>query len=115
MKYITIEEFCNHHGVEAQLIREFADFGLVHLQTEQDQEVLVGSEINRVERMLRLAQDLDLNPEGIDIILNMRQELLRLRRRTQRLQNRLRQLEQERRWLLLEGPQQQGFIVDLSG
>ena len=113
MNYITIEEFCNHHGVEVRLIREFADFGLVQLHINQNQEVVPASEVKNLERMLRLALDLDLNPEGIDVILNMRQEMQRLRRKTQRLQSQLRRLEQERNWNLFEGPQQRGYIIDI--
>ncbi len=113
MKYISIEEFCSHHGVEVRLIQEFADFGLVQLHTSQDQKVMPASEVKRVERMLRLALDLDLNPEGIDIILNMRQEMVRLRRQAQRMQNRLHQLEQERSQNL-RGNAQQGYIIDLG-
>ncbi|MDQ4142117.1 MAG: chaperone modulator CbpM [Bacteroidota bacterium] len=114
MNYIAIEEFCQHHGVEVRLIQEFADFGLVQLHTTQNRQVVPASEVRQLERMLRLALDLDLNPEGIDVLLNMRQELQRLRRKTQRLQNRLRLLEQERNWNLLEGPQSQGYIIDVS-
>ncbi|MDQ3291676.1 MAG: chaperone modulator CbpM [Bacteroidota bacterium] len=114
MNYIAIEEFCQHHGVEVRLIQEFADLGLVHLHTNENHQVVPASEVKQLERMLRLALDLDLNPEGIDVILNMRQELQRLRRQTQRLQSRLRQLEQERQWNLQEGPQSRGFIIDVS-
>ena len=103
MKYISIQEFCNYNGVEVRLVRELADFGLLQLQTNQQQEVLPVDEVKRVERMLRLALDLDLNPAGIDVILNMRREMIRLRRRAQRLQNRLRQLEQERNHNFPEG------------
>ncbi len=114
MNHITIEEFCQHYGVEVRLIQEFADYGLVQLQTNQNHQVVPASEIKQLERMLRLALDLDLNPEGIDVILNMRQEMQRLRRKAQRLQNRLQQLEQERHWNLLAGPQSRGHITDLG-
>lgn len=114
MNYIAIEEFCQHYGVEVRLIQEFAEIGLVQLHTNQNRQVVPASEVKQLERMLRLALDLDLNPEGIDVILNMRQELQRLRRKTQRLQNRLRQLEQERHWNLLDEPQSRGFIIDVG-
>lgn len=114
MNYIAIEELCRHYGVEIRLIQEFADFGLVRLQTSEAGPTVAVSEVKQLERMLRLALDLDLNPEGIDVILNMRQEMQRLRRKTQKLENRLRQLEQERFWRLVEGPQGQGHIVDLG-
>ncbi|QNF35694.1 hypothetical protein HUW51_24400 [Adhaeribacter swui] len=113
MNYIAIEEFCRQNGVEVRLIQEFADFGLVQLQTSEKGQTIAAAEVKQLERMLRLALDLDLNPEGIDVILHMRQQMQRLRRKAQKLENRLRQLEQERYWRLVEGPQSRGHIVDL--
>jgi chaperone modulatory protein CbpM len=115
MKYITVEEFCNHHGVEVMLIREFADFGLIQLSVQENQEFVAQEEISRLERMLRLSQDLEVNKEGIDIILQMREELKQLRREASQLRYRLQQLEQERTHRLVIQPQTRGFIIDYSG
>jgi chaperone modulatory protein CbpM len=95
MKYIAIEEFCNHHGVEVTLIREFAEFGLVPLHVENNREFLPGKSINRLERTLRLFRDLEVNKEGIEVILHMRKQLKKLRREHEQLLNRLQQLESQ--------------------
>ena len=95
MKYIAIEEFCNHHGVEVTLIREFASFGLVPLHIENNQEFLPDKSINRLERTLRLFRDLDVNKEGIEVILHMRKQLKKLRSDHEKLLNRLQQLENQ--------------------
>jgi DNA-binding transcriptional MerR regulator len=93
MKYIAIEEFCNHHGIEERLIREFADFGLVPLHVENNREFLPSKVITRLERTLRLFRDLEVNKEGIEVILHMRRQLKKLHRQHERLLNRLQQLE----------------------
>ncbi|GEO06194.1 hypothetical protein AAE02nite_38580 [Adhaeribacter aerolatus] len=93
MKYIAIEEFCSHHGVEITLIREFAAFGLVPLHVENNREFLPDKAITRLERTLRLFRDLDVNKEGIEVILRMRKQLKKLRREHEKLLNRLQQLE----------------------
>ncbi|MDB5263552.1 MAG: hypothetical protein JWQ14_2835 [Adhaeribacter sp.] len=95
MRYIAIEEFCNHHGVEVTLIREFADFGLVPLHVENNQEFLPDKSITRLERTLRLFRDLEVNKEGIEVILHMRRQLNKLRRQQEKLLNRLQQLENQ--------------------
>lgn len=115
MKYIAVEEFCNHHGIEVMLLREFAEFGLVDLYVEENREFLPDVEVSRVERMLRLSQELEVNKEGIDIILHMREELKQLRREAANLRYRLQQLEAERTHWLVTQPQSQGFIIDYSG
>jgi chaperone modulatory protein CbpM len=115
MKYIAVEEFCTHHGVEIMLIREFADFGLIELSVQESGEFVPDEEVSRLERMLRLFRELEVNKEGIDIILHMREELKQLRRETADLRHRLRQLEEERTNRLVSLPQTQGFIIDYSG
>jgi hypothetical protein len=114
MKYIAVEEFCSHHGVEVMLIREFADFGLIRLTVQENQEFVSAEEVSRLERMLRLFQDLEVNKEGIDIILQMREELKQLRQEAAQLRYRLRQLEEERTHRLVLQPQARGFIIDYS-
>jgi chaperone modulatory protein CbpM len=114
MKYIAIEEFCSHHGVEVMLVREFADFGLIQLTRQEDQDFVAPEEVSRLERMLRLARDLEVNKEGIDIILHMREELQQLRREAAALRYRIRQLEEERTHRLVSQPQARGFIIDYS-
>jgi chaperone modulatory protein CbpM len=95
MNYIAIEEFCTHHGVQVTLIREFADFGLVHLQEQEQKAFVPAEEIEKLERMIRLHSELGINKEGLEIILNMRDQLLSLTSELQTIRYRLRQLEQE--------------------
>jgi chaperone modulatory protein CbpM len=94
MRYIAVEEFCNHHGIEVKLIREFADFGLVSLHLENNQEYLPNKAISRLERTLRLFRELEVNKEGIEVILHMRKQLKKLRRQQENLLHRLQRLEQ---------------------
>ena len=115
MRYIAIEEFCSHHGVEVVLVREFADFGLVQLHKTENQEFVPMEEVSRLERMLRLSQELGVNLEGIEVILQMREEIKQLRREAAQLRYRIGQLEQERTHRLVIQPQTQGFIIDYSG
>jgi hypothetical protein len=110
MRYIAIEEFCHHHGVEVNLIREFADFGLFALHVQDNQEFVPGAAINRLERMLRLFQELEVNKEGIEVILHMRRRLKKLRQKHAQLQYRLQQLEQAKP--SVSGPSRSHFIID---
>jgi DNA-binding transcriptional MerR regulator len=108
MKYIAVEEFCNLHGVEVKLIREFADFGLVSLHIEDNREFLPLKAITRLERTLRLFRELEVNKEGIEVILHMRQQLKKLRRQQVQLNSRLQQMEQPGS---ISPPGQRNFIV----
>ncbi|MFC5270680.1 chaperone modulator CbpM [Adhaeribacter terreus] len=95
MNYIEIEKFCTHHGVQVTLVREFADFGLVHLQEQEKQAFVPEEEIEKLERMIRLHSELGINKEGLEIILNMRDQLLNLNSELETIKYRLKQLEEE--------------------
>ena len=95
MNYIAIEEFCTHHGVQVTLIREFADFGLVQLREQEQKAFVPEEEIEKLERMIRLHSELGINKEGLEIILNMRDQLVSLNSELETIRYRLKQLEQE--------------------
>jgi hypothetical protein len=95
MNYIAIEEFCTHHGIQVTLIREFADFGLVHLQEQEKKAFVPEAEIEKLERMIRLHEELGINKEGLEIILNMRDQLVSLNSELETIRYQLRQLEAE--------------------
>jgi chaperone modulatory protein CbpM len=95
MNYIAIEEFCTHHGIQVTLVREFADFGLVHLQEQEEKAFVPAEEIEKLERMIRLHSELGINKEGLEIILNMRDQLVSLNSELETIRYRLKQLEQE--------------------
>ncbi len=95
MNYIEIEEFCTHHGIQVTLVREFADFGLVHLQEQEQKALVPAEEIEKLERMIRLHSELGINKEGLEIILNMRDQLVSLSSELETIRYRLQQLEEE--------------------
>src|SRR6188768_3606479 len=97
MNYIEIEEFCTYHGVQVTLIREFADFGLVHLQEQEQKAFVPADEIEKLERLIRLHDELGINKEGLEIILNMRDQLVSLTTELEAMRYRLHQLEQEQK------------------
>jgi len=112
--YISIEEFSSQHGIEVTLIREFAEFGLLHTHFEQNLECLMAEDVVHVQRLIRLYQDLGINKEGIDIILSMREQILSMQEELETLRYKAQRLEQERNLRLMDLPYTQGLIIDLD-
>jgi DNA-binding transcriptional MerR regulator len=112
--YISIEEFSSQYGVEVTLIKEFAEFGLLHTHYQQNLEYLEADDLAHVQRLIRLYQDLGINKEGIDIILSMREQILSLQQELQNLRYKAQRLEQERHQRLTDFPSIQGLIIDLD-
>jgi hypothetical protein len=110
--YITIEEFSNQYGVQQELIKEFMDFGLVNTYHQQEAECLSAEDTEYVARLVRLYRDLGINKEGIDIIMSMRDQLIRMNDELNRLRYKAHRLEQERDLLIFDIPRQNGLLQD---
>ncbi|AIZ62657.1 hypothetical protein PK28_01320 [Hymenobacter sp. DG25B] len=87
---ITYRECAAVYGLSETDLREFTEFGLVQ-RAEAPDTIL--AEPDHLARLARLQHDLGLSPEGVDIVLAMRQRLLSLQAELQRQQARAAQLE----------------------
>jgi len=92
---IRIEEFCRHHNVEVSFIILLKEHGLVDLATEQETFYVLPDELPRLEKMVRLHYDLDVNLEGIEIITDLLQRIEDMDNETRILRNRLMRYQQE--------------------
>jgi hypothetical protein len=110
--YITIEEFSNRYGVHQELIKEFMDFGLVNTYRQQENDCLLAEDTEHVARLVRLYRDLGINKEGIDIILSMREQLIRMHEELNRLRYKTHRLEQEQELLFFDVPRRNGLLLD---
>lgn len=108
--YITLEEFSRFHRIEGAVLREFVDYGLVQVHLVEEKECLQAADLERAERLVRLHHDLGINPEGLDIILHLREQLIALQAEREALAHRLRKLEQERQ----PSRGASGYIVDIE-
>jgi len=103
-RQITINEFAEFHQVTIELIKEFADFGLVHIKQVERQYCIDPGQMERCERAIRIHKDLGVNMEGIEIILDMREKHDELLQELKYLRHQLKKHEDRRRQLFSEGP-----------
>jgi chaperone modulatory protein CbpM len=93
IRYISIHEFCEFHGVDRSVVEEFVEFEFVE-PTQLDREpALRESDLEPLETAVRLYRDLGVNPAGIETILHMRERLRHLQARMRDLELRLRRYE----------------------
>ena len=69
--YITVQQFCAFHQCETVVIEEFLDYGIFEVQGQHDIILIPETQVPRIERALRLRNDLGVNAPGIDIILRL--------------------------------------------
>ena len=90
---IPTDEFCVHHNIEFSFIRNLCDFGLLETVKVEKTEFITEDQLEKLERMLRLHKELDINMEGIDTIDHLLEKMRDLQTEILNLKNRLRLYE----------------------
>ena len=83
---IVLDEFCGHHQVEISFIQSLEEYGLIETTTINETVCVPANELLKLEQVVRLHQELNINPEGIDAI-NI------LLKRIENMQNEIRDLK----------------------
>lgn len=90
---ISTDEFCVHHNIEFSFIRNLCEFGLLKTVRVEKTEFINEDQLEKLERMLRLHRELDINVEGIDTIDHLLDRMHDLQIEVIALKNRLRLYE----------------------
>lgn len=87
--YISVAHLCTQYQITEQLFEKFHDTGLLKIITVEEKPCVTIKSIHKVEKILRLHQDLEVNPEGIDVILNLLKKIDTLTTEVASLQRKL--------------------------
>ena len=90
---ILIENLCSNYNITFSFINSLHKQGLIEIVIIEEGQYLPDQQLNEVEKMIRLHQDLDINPEGIDVIFNLLEQIDQLQRDLNTTKNRLRFFE----------------------
>lgn len=78
-------------GMHPQTLRIYEQKGLVHpKRTAGNTRLYSDRDVERLRLIQRLTTELGLNLAGVERVLNMEDELLRMRRRLERMENEMR-------------------------
>lgn len=92
---ISTDEFCVFHNIEFSFIQNLREFGLVETITLKKVDYIPEDQLEKLERMLRLHRELDINIEGIDTIDHLLQRMDNLQKEVISLKNRIRLYEDQ--------------------
>ncbi len=76
--YIHIADFCKNHYIEESFIYELFEYELISLKIDNEQKLIHEEELPRLEKMVRLHRDLQINVEGLDAIHHLLQKNISL-------------------------------------
>lgn len=91
---IRAEEFCRGHRLEVSYLHSLQEFGLIEVIRTDDQVFIRQEELPRLEKILVFNRELQINLEGIEVIMNLLERVTRMQDETTQLRNTLRRYEE---------------------
>lgn len=92
--YITLEEFCSHHHIEESFVRTLYEYEVIKLEIINKQPHIYYEELPKLEKIVRLHDELDINVEGIQAIQHLLDRVVQLQEELKILKRRLGRLEE---------------------
>ena len=87
---ISTNDFCTWHQVEYTFIHSLHNAGLVEIRIVDQAEYIPETELQKLEKMIRLHRELDINIAGIEAITHLLERVENMHEEMRSLRNRLR-------------------------
>lgn len=87
---ISVQLICNHYSIPVSFIDALQEFQLVEIIVENEGLYIHSEHIKKLEKMMRIHYDLEINFEGLDAIYNLLNQVESLKEEITLLQNKLR-------------------------
>lgn len=87
---IAAEDFCTYYNVNYSFVQSLQESGLIETVVISQTQFLHVPHLQKIERMIRLHNDLDINVEGIDAVHTLLDRIRFLEKEIKMLKNQLR-------------------------
>ncbi|MBO0330273.1 chaperone modulator CbpM [[Muricauda] lutisoli] len=91
--YISIKTFCERHGVGESFVYSMYEYEILQVERDTDEDMLHIEDLPLLEKMVRLHNELDINPEGIQAIYHLLGQVESLQQEVASLKKKLGRLE----------------------
>lgn len=91
--WIQLQTICSHYQLESSFFTNLRDLGLIEIEIIEESLYVNENQMHNLERIIRLHHELEVNPEGIDIVFNLLQKIEHLQKELVTTKNRLRLYE----------------------
>lgn len=88
-EFIIADEFCASHHLEISFIQSLKDNGMIETVFVDQALCIHAEELPRLEQIVRLHRDLDINLEGIGVINDLLERIEEMQNEIERLRKRL--------------------------
>lgn len=84
---------CSQYNIEISFVDRLNKMGLIEIEIVEENEFIHFDQLSNLEKIIRLHSELDVNLEGIDIVLNLLEKERLLKQELTLLKNKLRLYE----------------------
>ncbi len=92
-QFIIAEQFCDSHEIELSFLSSLNEYGLIEITLIEEKKLIAESQLPKLEKLVRLHYDLQINLEGIDAIANLLERINRIQEENTIIKNKLRLYE----------------------
>ncbi len=76
--FISITDLCEGYKIERQYVLSLQEFGLINFKEKAKEPHLDSIELRKLEKIITFHQELNINFEGIDVILKLLEKVEKL-------------------------------------
>lgn len=91
--FITTTDFCVYHHLEHSFIADLQEAGLIEIEIIDNTTYIPDTQLQKLERMIRLHNDLDINVAGIEAITHLLERIADIQEEMRLLRNDLKRFE----------------------
>tara|TARA_R110002020_G_scaffold187962_5_gene386479 strand:- start:160 stop:456 length:297 start_codon:yes stop_codon:yes gene_type:complete len=93
--HFTLEAFCGSHGIDQSFVLTLGEYELIELKNIENKRYIHNNDLPKLEKMLRLHQEMGINPEGIQAVEHLLSKVNRLQNEISTLKLQLGRFENE--------------------
>lgn len=90
---IAIDTFCHYHKVDVSFVTTIQELDLINFVFVEESRFILEEKLPLLEKIVRLHKELEINPEGIEIVLHLLERIDFLDKENQFLKSKLTRLE----------------------
>lgn len=87
--FMTPEECCTYYNVELTFIESLNEYGLIEMRSIEEKRYIQNTQLNELEKFIRLHYELGINIEGIDAIAHLLHKMKIMQEEMTALKNQL--------------------------
>lgn len=76
--FVPIQTVCSHYQVEESFMHHLMEYGFIETIFDGQTTCIEMEQLQKIEKIIRMYHELELNMEGIDVIFNLLQKIMTL-------------------------------------